>query len=120
MLPKRFSRFARQLNLTDNEFQEFTNRLSRFYLKREPTQKNVMEGFFILSLIIQKRELSKPPTKFNFDNIKHIQLKKYASEIMDLKHQGFGATRASKFIKTHHHAEISKSTIEKFWRQNNG
>ena len=111
------AKYARLIGLTPKEFEEFTLRLIHHLNKNQlPTQNRLIQGFFILEEI-KKREVKK---EFNFAGIKNLYIKKYAKEILDLHQEGLGSLRISNNLKANHHVTVSRSTIQKFLKQNNG
>jgi hypothetical protein len=110
-------KYAKQLNLTNDEFDNFAYRLSKHIAKREVVTKNVIKsGFFILDEILKEKTATKKV--FEYGELRNLVVKKYAEEIMELRKQGQGAKMISNIIYSNHRAKVSKSTIQKFLKYN--
>jgi len=123
MLPNRYHLFAELLNLTHEEFENFSMRFAQFLHKRAPTKKNVMEGMFIYREIIdEKRGRQHIENKtIKFGRTKHVQLKKHALLILKKREEeNWGAQRISTYLKATHGATVNKGTIRYFLELNNG
>jgi hypothetical protein len=75
-----------------------------------------MSGFFIL-LEIQK-ETFKNKHLINYDGIKNQHVKKYASEILDLRKQGNGSQSIVSYLYENHRIQVSRGTVQKFYKNN--
>lgn len=98
------------------DFELFAKRYMKFLQQDDLTKNRVMSGFFIL-LEIQKETLQNK-NLINFDGIKNQFVKKYAKEILDLRKNGSGSQAITKHLYENHRVEVSRGTIEKFYKQN--
>lgn len=99
-----------------NDFELFSKRYLKFLEQGDLTKNRIMSGFFIL-LEIQKQSL-KNKVLINFDTIKNPYIKKYADEILDLRKNRNGSQAIVNHLFENHRVEVSRGTIEKFYKQN--
>ena len=110
----------RYMSLLDLEEEELTLFLKRYnyYLKskKEISPNIILNGFFILDNIRIKRDKETAlKAKYRSRN-KYII--KYRDEILELYQNGFGYVRISKQLYINHKIKLSKSTIERFIKDN--
>jgi len=108
------------MSLLDLEEEELTLFLKRYnyYLKskKEISPNIILNGFFILDNIRIKRDKETAlKAKYRSRN-KYII--KYRDEILELYQNGFGYVRISKQLYINHKIKVSKSTIERFIKNN--
>ena len=112
------AKYARLIGLSTEEFSEFTLRLIHHLNKNNlPTQNRLIQGFFILENIVEKRAGNR--REFNYQGIRNIYIKKYANEILNLSKEGLGSQRISKHLKINHSVSVSRSTIQKVIKNQN-
>jgi len=112
------AKYARLIGLSIEEFQEFTLRLIHHLNKGNlPTQNRLIQGFFILENIMEKR--AEKVKEFDYKGIRNIYIKKYAVEILNLSQEGLGSQRISNHLKINHSVSVSRSTIQKFINNQN-
>ncbi|MEA2018461.1 MAG: hypothetical protein U9N59_08430 [Campylobacterota bacterium] len=98
------------------DFENFSKRFLIYLQKDKLTKNRVMSGFFILEQI--QKESLKNKELINFDNIKNQHIKKYADTILDLRKNRSGSQSIVKYLYENHRIQISRGTIEKFYKQN--
>lgn len=98
------------------DFDLFAKRYLGFLEQDDLTKNRIMSGFFIL-LEIQK-ETFKNKNMIIYDGIKNQHVKKYAAEILDLRKQGNGSQSIASYLFENHRVEVSRGTIEKFYKNN--
>lgn len=101
---------------TIEEFETFAKRYVKFLEKQPITKNRVMSGFFIL-VEIQKQSLQNK-NLINFNGIKNQHVKKYGNEILELRKKGSGSQSIVKYLYENHRVQISRGTIEKFYKLN--
>lgn len=101
---------------TIEDFEGFAKRYLKFLEKQSLTKNRIMSGFFIL-VEIQKESL-KNKNLINFKNIKNQHIKKYGDTILSLRKDKNGSMSISKYLYENHRVNISRGTIEKFYKQN--
>ena len=99
-----------------SDFEHFAKRYLLFLEQGDLTKNRIMSGFFIL-LEIQKTSL-KNSRLINYDTIKNPHVKKYAAEILDLRKKGSGSQAIVNHLYENHRVEVSRGTIEKFYKNN--
>lgn len=114
-------RLAVLLGLSVPGTREFLKRASGFLAKRKNfSQKNLIDSFFILEEIRGKEAEDLARTQKRQYSSKNIYIIKYQEEISDMyEAQGFGYLKISKQLKLYHNVDVSKSTIERFIKDNN-
>ena len=100
---------------TIEDFEEFSKRYLKYLENQTLTKNRIMTGFFIL-IEIQK-EAFKNKNLINFENIKNQYIKKYADEILDLRKK-HGSLYIKNYLYENHRVNVSRGTIEKFYKQN--
>lgn len=98
------------------DFELFAKRYFKFLEQDDLTKNRVMSGFFIL-LEIQKQTLQNR-NLINLEGIKNQHVKKYAKEILNLRKDGNGSQAIAKYLYENHRVEVSRGTIEKFYKLN--
>ena len=98
------------------DFEEFSKRYLKYLKNQTLTKNRIMGGFFIL-IEIQKEAL-KNKNLINFENIKNQYIKKYADTILDLRKKEFGSLYIKNYLYENHRVNVSRGTIEKFYKQN--
>lgn len=101
---------------TIEDFENFAKRYLKYLENQTLTRNRIMTGFFIL-VEIQKEAL-KNKNLINFENIKNPFIKKYADVILDSRKKGLGSLYIKNYLYENHRVEISRGTIEKFYKQN--
>jgi transcription termination factor Rho len=110
-------KYERLLGLDDNELKSFLKRYS-YYLKGqdELSPNAILNGFFILANIRDEKDKTEAlKAKYKSKN-KYII--KYRDEIIELYKNGFGYVRISKQLDVNHKVKVSKSSIERFIKNN--
>ena len=105
------------LGLDENELKSFLL-LFTYYLKskKELSPNAILNGFFILDDIrTEKDKIEALRAKYKSKN-KYII--KYRDEIIDLYKNGLGYVRISKQLDVNHKVKVSKSSIERFIKNN--
>jgi len=119
---KRNLKSMQRLGFSKEELDEYAFRLAGYLKSRATTPSNVKRGMaFIIDDILSERAKKEKANsqRINFNNTKHIHLRKHGVLILKLhREEGYGATKIMKYLKTNHHAPIGKSTIERFLNQN--
>ena len=120
---KNYQRFFNE-NFTDQEIEQFASRQAghlrrMFKIKKTISTFDVLESFFILEQIEEKRVVFKP---FLFDKkfsptIKE-KLQIYANEIWTMYVEGKGETAISSALLNLYKITVSKTTIKKFLLSN--
>lgn len=100
-----------------NDFDLFAKRYLNFLEKDKLTKNRIMGGFFIL-LEIQKERINANKNTINFEGIKNAFIKKYSNEILELRKNGLGSQAIVNALYENHRAEVSRGTIEKFYKLN--
>ena len=101
---------------TIEDFEEFSKRYLKYLENQTLTKNRIMCGFFIL-VEIQKEAL-KNKNLINFENVKNQYIKKYADVILDLRKKGNGSLSIKNYLYENHRVNVSRGTIEKFYKQN--
>jgi hypothetical protein len=112
--------YAKAVNMTPDQFDEFIKRLRGYinkYLEFESISTNILISGFQFAVDVQKNS-KKEKVKINFASIQSVEIKKYGKEILDLRLEGMGATRICKTIKSLHNANISISTMNRYLKLN--
>jgi hypothetical protein len=102
---------------TIEDFEKFSKRYLKYLENQTLTKNRIMTGFFIL-VEIQKEAL-KNKNLINFENVKNQYIKKYADVILDLRKKGLGSLYIKNYLYENHRVNVSRGTIEKFYKQNN-
>ena len=110
--------YKKLLNLNEEEFQEYIKRSSAFLKKKEFINKAIFEShLFILDDIMKKRDRRKSQEKKY--KTKNIYVLKYLDEIVMMREeQSLGYQAISKALRVNHRVDVSKSTIERFCKEN--
>ena len=99
-----------------DDFENFAKRYLKYLENQTLTKNRIMTGFFIL-IEIQKEAL-KNKNLINFENVKNQYIKKYADVILDLRKKEFGSLYIKNYLYENHRVNVSRGTIEKFYKQN--
>ena len=114
--------YAKAINMTPSQFNEFIRRLRGHinkYLDYESISTNMLIAGFQFAVDVQENsKQEKEKVKIDFGSIQSVEVKKYGTEILDLRSEGMGATRICKTIKSLHNAHISISTMNRFLKLN--
>ena len=117
-------REIRNLSLSPDEYEELCMRVAGYLETRKTTKNNLMQGMgFILDSILSKRaekDAKAFSERINFNDSKHVHLRKYGLKILELKAEGMGSRKIHAYLQLNHNAKISRSLIERFLRWNNG
>ncbi len=110
-------RYERLLNLDEDELKSFLKRYTYYLKSKEELSPNmVLNGFFILADIrMEKDKIEALRAKYKSKN-KYII--KYRDEIIELYKNGLGYVRISKQLDVNHKVKVSKSSIERFIKNN--
>jgi hypothetical protein len=111
-------KYQNLLGLNDLEFDEYLKRTSAYYKSKNSMSKAVVNShYFILEeILIASSGRRSKERKFR---TKNEYILKYLDEIVELKEvQKFGATKISNAMKLNHNVKISKSSIERFFKNN--
>jgi hypothetical protein len=110
-------KYERLLNLDEDELKLFLKRYS-YYLKskKELSPNIILNGFFILDDIRTEKDKTEAlKAKYKSKN-KYII--RYRDEIIELYQNGLGYVRISKQLDVDHKVKVSKSSIERFIKNN--
>jgi hypothetical protein len=111
-------KYMRLLGLDEDELVSFLKRYN-YYLKskKEISPNIILNGFFILDDIRIKKDKEKAlRAKYK---TKNQYITKYRNEILELYQVNkFGYVRISKQLYINHKIKVSKSTIERFIKDN--
>jgi len=108
---------AEVLHIKVENLEEFLKRMAGFLHSRKVISKrNLADSFFILEEI-QKKEKEEEARQLRTVITNPIVLK-YKTKIEELYKAGYGYVRISKILKIDHNVSISKSTIERFIKNN--
>lgn len=118
MFDNKSRKYAKLLNLDEENYMWFIKRYTYFLKSQKKlTKKSIEAGFFILDeILIKIAKIEAEKTKYKTKNIKIL---KYRDEIVSLYKSGYGVIRISNTIKLNHNCDISKSAIERFIKSNN-
>lgn len=110
--------YKKMFNLNDEEYEEYIKRSAVFLKKKEFINKAIFEShLFILEDIMRKRDKRKSKEKKY--KTKNMYVLKYLDEIVYMREvQSMGYMTISKALKVNHRVSVSKSTIERFCRDN--
>jgi len=111
-------RYQNLLGLDEMELNQFIKRYTNYLRsKSEITSNILLNGLFILDDIIQEQYKRQAlVTKYTSKN---LYVSKYKEEIIESYQNGNGYVKISNQLKVNHNVSVSKSTIERFVKQNN-
>jgi len=110
-------KYEKILNLDHEELELFIKRYTHYLKSQELLSKNsVLNGFFILADIRQQKDKTEAlKAKYRSKNRYIIR---YRDEIIELYKNGLGYVRISKQLEVNHKVKVSKSSIERFIKNN--
>ena len=113
----RRKQYEKLLNLDDEGLELFIKRYTHYLKSQELLSKNsVLNGFFILADIRQQKDKTEAlKAKYRSKNRYIIR---YRDEIIELYKNGLGYVRISKQLEVNHKVKVSKSSIERFIKNN--
>jgi hypothetical protein len=113
----RRKKYEKILNLDHEELELFIKRYTHYLKSQKILSKNsVLNGFFILADIRQQKDKTEAlKAKYRSKNRYII---KYRDEIVELYKNGLGYVRISKQLEVNHKVKVSKSSIERFIKNN--
>ena len=113
----RRKKYEKILNLDHEELELFIKRYTHYLKSQKILSKNsVLNGFFILADIRQQKDKTEAlKAKYRSKNRYIIR---YRDEIIELYKNGLGYVRISKQLEVNHKVKVSKSSIERFIKNN--
>jgi len=113
----RRKKYEKILNLDHEELELFIKRYTHYLKSQKILSKNsVLNGFFILADIRQQKDkIEALKAKYRSKNRYIIR---YRDEIIELYKNGLGYVRISKQLEVNHKVKVSKSSIERFIKNN--
>ena len=115
---QKLNSYAKLLDLTVEELNQFMKRYKNYLLSKEEITKNVLiNGLFILEEITTEKWLEEA-NKIKY-RTKNLIILKYMDEITKLYEQGMGTVKISNHIFLNHKVKLSKSSLDRFISSNN-
>ena len=105
-------------DFNDEEYKEYLKRSASYLRGKTLLNSAVFEShFFILMDVLKKRDTRKARAKRY--KTKNVYLLKYIEEVVNMYEvQGMGYQSISKALWVNHKVKVSKSTIERFTKDN--
>lgn len=114
---KEIALVAKELHLSPEDAEELVKRLRGWIKSNGDSTKSIARGLGTILKNIRSKAIEQKKEHrgiLTLSGVKNPILLKYASKIIQLKEQGYGARRIAQHLKTFHNAKISHTTIHKF------
>ena len=115
---------ANMLGVNEDTIEKIGKRLKGFYIAeiKKTNRKDIdkllaIKSLFIIFEEIEQHREDKLLKSKELAQIKNLTIKKYASEIIELRRHGLGSQRILNHLKTEHkNIKLSRPTLEKYFK----